>query len=149
MPYPNVYATGLIACQLISIFAYHMKNFLIKLFLFSGIIATLDLCWHFFSPAENRIPFVWPMLLFFMAASALFHALSIQASKGRPQAFIRFYMGSTGIRLFAYLLVILAYRFYDKPTLVPFAIGFMAHYFLFTAFEVPVLLKELRKGENQ
>ena len=123
-----------------------MKNFLLKLLLFSLVAAILDLCWMHFAPVEKHIPFVWPMLGFFTVLTIAFHNLSVNASKGKPQAFIRFYMGSTGLRLFLYMMIIIAYRFYDKPTLIPFAIGFMAHYFLFTAFEVPVLLKELKKS---
>lgn len=122
-----------------------MKNFLLKLLLFTLVIAGVDFCWMHFTPTENHIPHVWPMIAFFVTMTGLFHFLSIQASKGKPQSFIRFYMGSTALRLFLYMIVILAYRFYDKPTLIPFAIGFMIHYFIFTVFEVQILLKELKK----
>ena len=122
-----------------------MKKFLIKLPIFSIVIALIDFCWIRFMPTEKHIPHVWMMLGFFFVMTALFHFLSIQASKGKPQGFIRFYMVSTALRLFLYIIVIVLYRFYDKPTLVPFAIGFMAHYFLFAIFEVLVLLKEPKK----
>ena len=125
---------------------YIMKDFFIKLFAFCIIVALIDYCWIRFAPAEKQIPLAWLMLFFFVAMTAIFHFLSIQSSKGKPQGFIRFYMGSTALRLFLYMMVIVAYRFYDRPTLVPFALGFMAHYFLFTIFEVPVLLKELKKS---
>ncbi|MBI4931102.1 MAG: hypothetical protein HY841_10090 [Bacteroidetes bacterium] len=122
-----------------------MKNFLAKLLVFSITIAIIDFCWIRFMPIEKHIPHVWMMFAFFIAVTIAFHFLSLNASKGKPQGFIRFYMGSTALRFFLYIMVILAYRFYDKPTLIPFAIGFMAHYFFFTVFEVPVLLKELKK----
>lgn len=133
--------------SVIAIFAITtMKNFLLKLFLFTILISVIDFCWIRFMPIEKHIPHVWMMILFFTAMTALFHFLAINQSKGKPQGFIRFYMSSTAIRFFLYIIVIVAYRFYDKPALLPFAIGFMAHYFLFTAFEVPVLLKELKKS---
>ncbi len=97
-------------------------------------------------PLDKHIPHAWIIFGFFVIITAGFHFLTISASKGKPQAFIRFYMGSTGLRLMLYMMVIIVYRFYDKPTLIPFALGFMAHYFLFTIFEVPVLLKELKKA---
>ena len=122
-----------------------MKNFLIKLFVFTLCIAAINFCWIRFAPLEKHIPHIWLMIGFFFAITAVFHFFSLRATKGRPQGFIRYYMGSTALRLFLYIMVILAYRFYDKPTLVPFAIGFMAHYFFFTLFEVPALLKELKK----
>jgi len=123
-----------------------MKNFFIKLFVYSIVIALIDFCWIYFMPIEKHIPHVWLMLGFFIATTALFHFFSLQQSKGKPQGFIRFYMGSTALRFFLYIMIIVAYRFYEKPTLIPFAIGFMGHYFLFTVFEVPVLLKELKKS---
>ncbi len=122
-----------------------MKNFFLRLIVYSILIASLDFCWIRFMPIENHIPHVWMMFLFFALTTAFYHVLSINASKGKPQGFIRYYMSSTALRLFLYIMVIVAYRFYDKPTLIPFAIGFMAHYLLFTVFEVPVLLKELKK----
>jgi len=123
-----------------------MKNFFAKLFLFSLFTSLLNFCWIRFAPVERHIPHVWLMIAFFAFATAVFHLLSLSASKGKPQAFIRFYMGSTAMRLMMYMVIIVAYRFYDKPTLIPFAIGFMAHYFLFTVFEVPLLLKELKNS---
>ncbi len=123
-----------------------MKNFFIKLFVFSALIAALDLCWIRFAPEKNHVPHIWIVLGFFVLMTALFHFLAIRASKGKPQGFIRYYMGSTALRLMLYIMLILIYRFYDKPTLIPFALGFMAHYFLFTLFEVPVLLGELKKS---
>ncbi len=124
-----------------------MKKFLSQLFLFALFVSIIDLCWIRFMPIEKHIPHIWLMIGFFTAITALFHFLSINASKGKPQAFIRYYMGSTAIRFFLYIMIIIAYRFYDKSTLIPFSIGFMAHYFLFTMFEVPILLKELKKSQ--
>ena len=123
-----------------------MKSFLVKLLFFTILIAAIDFCWIRFMPVEKHIPHVWMMAGFFAISTALFHFLSIRASKGRPQGFIRYYMGSTALRLFVYIMIIMIYRFYDKNSLVPFAVGFMGHYFLFAFFEVPALLRELRKS---
>ena len=123
-----------------------MKNFLSKLFIYSIVIALIDFCWIRFMPLEKHIPHVWLMLIFFIVTTTVFHYFSLQQSKGKPQGFIRYYIGSTALRFFLYIMILLAYRFYDKPTLLPFAIGFMGHYFLFTVFEIPVLLKELKKS---
>jgi len=122
-----------------------VKNFIIKLFVFSILIAAIDFCWIRFMPIVNHIPHVWFLLAFFVAVTFLFHLLTLNAAKGRPQNFIRYYMGSTALRMFIYILVILVYRFIDKPTVIPFALGFMAHYFAFTIFEVTVLLRQLKE----
>ena len=123
-----------------------MKFFLLKLLLFATAIAAVNLCWIRFMPLEKHIPHVWLMIGFFVAMTALFHTLSQNASKDRPQVLIRFFMIKTVLRLFICLGVILAYRFHDKNTLIPFAVGFMVHYFLFSAFEVLVIRKELKRS---
>jgi len=123
-----------------------MKNFIFKLLIFSILISLLDFLWIRFMPIENHIPHVWMMIVFFSAMTTLFHFFAINQSKGKPQGFVRYYIGSTFLRMFLYIMIIVAYRFYDKPTLFAFAIGFMVHYFLFTIFEIPVLLKELKKS---
>ncbi len=88
----------------------------------------------------------WDLIVaFFIVTTLGFHLFSIKAAKGKPQNFIRFYMGSTALKMGLCLMVILIYRFADKATVIPFAIGFMFHYFLFTAFEVILLLKHLKK----
>ena len=122
-----------------------MKSIFNKLFMFSLLVGLLDYCWIRFAPLEKHIPYIWPVVGFFIIATTVFHILSVNASKGKPQAFIRFYMGSTGLRLMLYSMVILIYCFYDKATLIPFAIGFMVHYLLFTVFDVYTQLKNSGK----
>jgi hypothetical protein len=122
-----------------------MKNFLIKLSLFALLIGMLDYCWIYFTPVEKHIPHVWIIIIFFILATATFHFLSVNASKGKPQGFIHFHMSSTAIRLMVYLFIIIAYRFFDKSTTIPFALGFMIHYFFFTFFDVFFLIKHLGK----
>jgi hypothetical protein len=95
-------------------------------------------------PIEKHIPLVWWILVFFIAMTALFHFLSIHTSKGKPKNFVLYYTGASALRLVLYTMLIIIYRFYDKDTLIPFATGFLVHYFLFTVFEVPVLLTELK-----
>ena len=123
-----------------------MKNFILKLFGFSLVIAALDYCWICFAPPENHIPKAGFIVAFFAVITFVFHWLALNAAKDKPQAFVRYYMGSTALRILLYAAIIVAYRFYDKTTLLPFAIGFLVHYFAFSVFEVPTLLKELRKS---
>jgi tryptophan-rich sensory protein len=123
-----------------------MKNFLIKLFIFSLVMVAIDYCWIRFMPVEKQVPHVWLILVFFITMTAAFHFFAMQSSKGKPQNFVRYYMASTLLRFFLYIMIIVAYKFYDKASAMTFAIGFLGHYFLFTIFEVPVLLSELKKS---
>jgi len=123
-----------------------MKSFFIKLFLFSLLMAAADYCWQLFMSAQFPVKHLWYILAFFIAATSAFHFLTMNAARGAPKNFIRYYMSATGLRLLIYVAIILVYRLSEgKETTIPFAIAFMAHYFLFTAFEVVVLLKQLKE----
>lgn len=125
-----------------------MKNFLLKLLVFSLIIACIEYAWQYFAPTNKHMPYSWIALAFFILITALFYYLSIRTSKGKPQSFIRFYMASTALRMMLYLVIILAFRYIKPHAFVPFAIGFMVHYLVFTIFETPMMLNELKKAEN-
>jgi hypothetical protein len=121
-----------------------MKIFLVRLIVFSGLVGIIDFCWNLFVPAYP-IPHPSSIIIIYFIITALFHYIITKNKDARPQVIVRYYMSGTVIRLFAYILILLLYRFIDKPTLVPFAIAFVLHYFLFTAFEVMALVRQFRK----
>ena len=123
-----------------------MKVFLIRLIVFSGLVGIVDFCWNWFVPAYP-VPHPTAIVLIFFVITAVFHFIITKNKDARPQVIVRYYMSGTVIRLFIYIIVLLLYRFIDKPTLIPFAIAFVLHYFLFTAFEVAALMKSFRKVE--
>ena len=122
-----------------------MKNFLTSLVLFSLAIGIADFCWNKFVPA-NPIYHPEAIILLFFLITALFHYIITKNKDARPQVIVRYYMSGTVLRLFIYIIILLLYRFIDKPTMVPFAIAFILHYFFFTAFEVISLLKQFRNN---
>ena len=127
-----------------------MKSFLLKLFLFSLLISAADYCWQKFIGERFQVKHLWYILIFFVAATSLFHFLTLKAAAGAPKNFVRYYMGATGLRLLIYVVVIFIYRLSEgKEAAIPFAIAFMAHYFLFTVFEVAMLLKQLNSQKTQ
>jgi hypothetical protein len=124
-----------------------MKIFLVRLIVFSSLIGVLDICWNRFVPV-NQIPHLWSIILIFFSITALFHYVITKNKDARPQVIVRYYMSGTVLRLFLYIIILLLYRFIDKPTLIPFAIAFVLHYFLFTAFEVMALMKQFKGNNN-
>ena len=121
-----------------------MKIFLIRLIVFSGLIGILDFCWTWFVPAYP-IPHPTAIILIFFVITAGFHYIITKNKEARPQVIVRYYMSGTAIRLFLYIIILLLYSFIEKSTLVPFAIAFVLHYFLFTAFEVLALMRQFKK----
>ena len=122
-----------------------MKVFLIRLIVFSGLIGILDFCWNWFVPAYP-IPHAWAIISLYFIITAAFHYIITKNKDARPQVIVRYYMSGTVLRLFLYILILLLYRFIEKPTLIPFAVAFVIHYFLFTAFEVLALTKQFKSS---
>ena len=71
--------------------------------------------------------------------------LIIKASEKTPSAIIRVYMMSSALKLFAYILIIVIFMLYDKVSGKAFALGFLAHYFLFSAFELISLIRFFKR----
>lgn len=120
-----------------------VKIFLIRLIVFSCLVGIVDFCWNRFVH-DYPIPHPTAIILIFFVITAGFHYIITKNKEARPQVIVRYYMSGTVIRLFIYIIVLLLYRFIEKPTLIPFAIAFILHYFLFTAFEVTALTKQFK-----
>ena len=120
-----------------------MKVFFVRLIVFASLVGILDICWNSFVPAYP-IPHAAVIVLIFFLITAAFHYIIMKNKEARPQVIVRYYMSGTVLRLFLYIIILLLYRFIEKATLVPFAIAFVLHYFLFTAFEVMALNKQFK-----
>jgi hypothetical protein len=123
-----------------------MKTFFLKLILLSIVLCIADWCWNF-SVAGNPIPHPYLIIAFFTAVTLFFHSIMLKNAGARPQVIVRYYMTGTVLRLFLFLLILIGYRFIDKPTLIPFAVAFILHYFAFTIFEVSQLTKQFRNQD--
>ena len=94
--------------------------------------------------AQYSIPRIGLIVGLFFSINIVFHKLTMNAVKGRPQSFVTFYMGSIAMRMAICLIIIIVYRLADKSTVVPFTLAFMIHYLFFTVFEVGSVLKMLK-----
>jgi hypothetical protein len=122
-----------------------VKNFLLKLLVFSLCIAAGNVVFQLYAPERFAVKHLWAVFAFFVGITFLFHSVITKAAQGSPQAFVRKYMGITAFRLFFFIIIIVVYRLaFGKEQAIPFAIAFLAHYFLFTIFEVAVLLRQLK-----
>lgn len=112
-----------------------MQRFLIKLFLLT--LLTMGL--YYF--AGQYLPSKWYYSNFFwlpcvIALVTAFLHSGLMKRTSDSKRFIRFYMGSTGLKLFIYLTIIIVVAFLDKPVVIPFALSFFFFYLCFTIFEV-------------
>ncbi len=120
-------------------------NFLKAIFIFSVITSALIYVASL-SLVEDKInPLTWLLLFYFVSITAVFHFGLLKASEGKPQVFIRYYMGATTFKLFIHVIVILMYCLFNRNDAVRFIITFLILYILYTVFETVVAAKRFRK----
>ncbi len=124
-------------------------SYLVKLLIFSVVVVLAVYVWNANAAPEYGSNNAYFITGFFFLFSWFNHRFLTGALKSNNKnEFTYRFLGSTGIKLFLSLMIILLMAFLHKQTIVPFAIMLMIHYFLFTAFEIIHLLKVL-KAQSQ
>ncbi len=124
------------------------KKFLIReslLFLFfivaGGILFLFTPLSHFFS-----FSLFIPLILVYLLTTFIFNRLA-KLGREKNNRFNYFFIGSTGLKLIFYLLVIIIYLLINPENAIPFVSVFLIVYFSYTFLEVESLLKILKKKE--
>ncbi|MBL7923940.1 MAG: hypothetical protein JNL88_07060 [Bacteroidia bacterium] len=125
-----------------------MQRFLVKLLLLTALTAGLYyLAGRYLAEQWYYASFFWLPLLIASVTAGLHYGLLKR--KDDSKKFIRYYMGSTGLKLFLYLLIIIVFAFANKPQVIPFALCFFFFYLSFTIFEVAEAMEHFgNKGSN-
>jgi len=124
-----------------------LKKYLLRLLIFTSIIAVLAFALYSTVLSEFYLPVFPYVLLFFVLVSLASHYVLIKAGQSRITKFSTSFMGITSFKLFLYLIFIVAYLLIDKSNALVFVLTFFALYLLFTAFETSALLKDLNKNQ--
>ena len=117
-----------------------MKKYLLYLSIPVVVLAVVILiCSGNFESWQQSI--CWFVLAYFFVVTLLSHLGLERSMRSRPQAFVRYYMASTSLRLLAHLVVIILFAMSNQPNARFFIITFMIMYFVFTIFEVAYVMK--------
>ena len=114
-------------------------GFVLKLGIFSIVIGA---AMHFIElalPPKMQFANHYFIHLFIILITFLFHAGLINAGKKSDAAFIRFFMGATGAKLFLFMSIMLVYGLMNKEGAFGFILHFFVYYLFYTAFEVSVV----------
>ena len=84
--------------------------------------------------------------LFMYGTSMLVHHLTLKASEENPKRFPAYFMGITGLKMLAYIILLGIYVFIFKENAIPVVIAFLVLYMAFTILEV---LSAVSKLKNQ
>ncbi len=90
------------------------------------------------------------LVLFFLIVNAAFFFFFFKSIKKSDTQFIRIFMGAAGIKILLYFLIVLIYILAKPQYAIPFSITLLLLYFIFTAYDLFVMLKLMkRKKENK
>jgi len=122
-----------------------MTRFFLRLLLLTVITSFAIGAWNKYAPVQKQLNDLWWILLFFVILSGSVHYILVKAGDKKPTQFIRNFMGITALKLFLYLLIMVAYRFINPGGAAVFLVGFLMHYLIFTVFEVVSILSYFKK----
>jgi hypothetical protein len=118
-----------------------LLKFLIRTLLFSLLIAGVGFILSKMLPADVIRPHFYFILIYFFALTIVFYFGLSSSLKGRPQQFVRYFMGATTMKLLVHVGVVVIFSLLNKAGAVNFILSFFSVYILFTAYEVRFALK--------
>jgi hypothetical protein len=116
-----------------------LTKFLISTLLFSAALAGVA---FILSKATAIIhPHIYIILLYFFIVTMMFHLGLVASLKGRPQQFIRYFMGATTLKLLVHIAAVIIFALLNKADAINFILSFFVVYIVFTVYEVRFALK--------
>lgn len=122
-----------------------LKSFFIQLTIFSFVTLALVLLWNQYASARFQTETTWFIWVFFIVTTTLIHLFLVKSTEKEPKKFVVNFMLVTAIKLFGYLIIILAYALIKREAALGFTVFFLAMYMLYSGFEVFTLLRHFRK----
>ena len=113
-----------------------MKNFVLKLFGVTAVVALIGWLSFSFFLAEYYLPVFPFLLLFFFITTILIHAYQLRLSQKDIGKFARSNMLVTFFKLILYSVVTVVYIAVDSENAIPFVICLFILYLIFNFMEV-------------
>jgi len=126
-----------------------LRNFILQLSALTLIVGIIYYLLNTVIAPRFYFPEFAGLLILFFLVTFLFH-LGLQRSNAKnPSAFVRYYMGASGVKLAFFLTVIIIYALVNKSQAMTFAITFFAFYLIYTTFEVSIAYKQFGRKPSQ
>jgi hypothetical protein len=121
------------------------KKYFLFTFLFSIAIGAVAFIVSRFFPELIVSAFYFTLIYFFLLTLG-FHYGLMQSVRGRPQNFVRYFMGGTTLKLLLHLSVIIIYSLTHRKEAMNFILSFFILYLFFTIYEMRFAMKLSRSG---
>ncbi len=116
-------------------------NFLVRLLLYSLAIALLFYFTEPHLPAKVAFFNFWWIQVVVILATIAFHYGLTRSVKSGGQAFVRYFMGATSLKLMVFMMVMIVYGLVNRESAFGFILHFFMFYLFYTIFEVAVAYK--------
>ena len=88
------------------------------------------------------------LFILFLVVSSGVHYILLKASEKRAAKFPVDFMLSTMIRLLGYSIFVAVFLYFNKEIAKSFVVSFLSMYFVYTIFEVKLILSDIQKIEK-
>jgi hypothetical protein len=122
-----------------------IQKILLKNALFTSVIALISFILFKTIFSEYSIPVFWVLLLVLAFATAIIHLVLLKLTNSSSSRFFSQFFLVTGIKMIFLLAFIVAYSFLHPKQAVPFLISFLSLYFVYTVFEVLIIVPFFKK----
>ncbi len=121
--------------------------FIIRLAIFSVIIALAGYILDYFLPEGSLTPLFPHLIILFFIITAGIHIVLLRISRMSPGKFVNYFMLVTFIKLLIYFVAVLIYVFTTTEGILQFIVAFFLLYLLFTVFEVATILTQTKENK--
>lgn len=124
-------------------------NYILQSFTISIVLAGSYYLFHKYGFPQFFTSSVYLLIGVLFIINCLFHAFLTHTAVNKSSAFIRYFLASTMLKLFVYIIIILLMVFLGTPLIKVFLVAFLMFYFVYTAHEVFSILQFLKKNSSQ
>lgn len=117
------------------------KGYHIGLLLFSAVLFVFILLFRYFAPVTITSDYLLWIVPFFYVISVFSHFFINRKSGNDKKKALALYMGTSAVKLFLYLAILIVYGFLNREDAAAFFISFFLIYIVYTFIEVMMVLK--------
>ncbi len=99
-------------------------------------------------PAKATFPWFAGIQLVIIMTTVVFHNGLARAAVKSGQAFVRYFMGATSVKLLVFMMIIVVYALLNRESAFGFILHFFIFYLLYTVFEVYFAYKNFGPGKK-
>lgn len=125
-----------------------VRKYGFNLFLLTLTLTAIGYGFFLFLIPESYFPLFPIVPLFLFAVTIIVHIYLVRASENDARKFMARYLGAMGLKIFIYILFLIAFLALATEHAIPFLVSFLVCYAAFTLVEVITMLKIQKRSRS-